>query len=191
MKKLAIAAAVSALFSEASATTYDLSYVGYISPLAPYFAGGRPFVELTSYSISPLTPSGPTNSFSIYFGNASNLPEGNFSYSADWTYYGASGFLVANNVSCISLDTSDFCNAGILSLTTEGSFQTVTALDTATQTPLAGPTSEAYDLRWTAATSSGVYDWKFTFSPTAIPVPAAAWLFGTALVGLFGVNRKE
>ena len=31
----------------------------------------------------------------------------------------------------------------------------------------------------------------YTFTPTVVPVPAAAWLFGSALLGLVGVSRKR
>ncbi len=30
-----------------------------------------------------------------------------------------------------------------------------------------------------------------TFAPTAVPIPAAAWLFGSGLIGLAGVTRKR
>lgn len=30
-----------------------------------------------------------------------------------------------------------------------------------------------------------------TFAPAVIPVPAAIWLFGTALIGLFGFNKRR
>ena len=30
-----------------------------------------------------------------------------------------------------------------------------------------------------------------TFAPSSVPVPAAAWLFGSALLGLVGVSRKK
>lgn len=38
----------------------------------------------------------------------------------------------------------------------------------------------------------GDRDFAFaTFSPSAVPVPAAAWLFGTALIGLAGMSRRR
>jgi hypothetical protein len=30
-----------------------------------------------------------------------------------------------------------------------------------------------------------------SLSITAVPVPAAAWMFGSALLGLIGVNRRK
>ena len=32
---------------------------------------------------------------------------------------------------------------------------------------------------------------SFTATPSAVPIPAAAWLFGSALVGLAGIKRKK
>jgi hypothetical protein len=31
----------------------------------------------------------------------------------------------------------------------------------------------------------------YTFTPTTVPTPAAAWLFGSGLVGLIGITRKK
>jgi hypothetical protein len=39
--------------------------------------------------------------------------------------------------------------------------------------------------------ASGVYYDNLNFSSAAVPVPAAAWLFGSALIGLVGVSRKR
>lgn len=196
MKKLLLALSVSAVASQASAVTYQLGYAGLDVPFEPPFSDPG-HIELTGYSITPFSPAGPTSSFSITLQNIGGPNPGQFDYSADWTYYGASGAVVINNVSCTNIpanmfDTSDFCGGTTHGgITTNGGFIFVDALDTATQTPLAGPTSDAFDLRWTATTGSGVYDWKLTFAPTAVPVPAAAWLFGSALVGLAGIKRKK
>lgn len=35
------------------------------------------------------------------------------------------------------------------------------------------------------------YEWQITVTNTLVPVPAAVWLFGTALVGLIGVSRQK
>lgn len=42
--------------------------------------------------------------------------------------------------------------------------------------------------------SSGIFSLSnasFTASPSAVPVPAAAWLFGSALLGVAGLRRKQ
>ncbi len=36
-----------------------------------------------------------------------------------------------------------------------------------------------------------VSDLEWTITPAAVPVPAAAWLFGSALLGLAGISRKK
>ncbi len=43
----------------------------------------------------------------------------------------------------------------------------------------------------TAYTASGVYYDNLRLSETAVPVPAAAWLFGSGLLGLVGVARHR
>jgi hypothetical protein len=40
------------------------------------------------------------------------------------------------------------------------------------------------------ATADG-YLLNVTLSPSPVPVPAALWLFGTALIGLIGVSRRK
>lgn len=38
----------------------------------------------------------------------------------------------------------------------------------------------------------GIYADNFTYDPTSvIPIPAAAWLFGTALLGFIGLSRRK
>jgi hypothetical protein len=53
------------------------------------------------------------------------------------------------------------------------------------------------DLKWTGlwaslvgANTSAVVG-SFSLAPTAVPVPAAVWLFGSALAGLLGLGRKK
>lgn len=193
MKKLAIIAAISALSSESYTATFELGFAGLDRPNDPFEPGV--FTELSYYSSTSFVFSELNNSpvaiFSVSLGSTVGFPD-DFTYTADWTYYAASGFLVAQNVVCNSLGDGDFCNSyQIGGLQNEEGFTPVTALDTATQTPLSGPASDAFDLRWTATTSSGEYDWKLTFAPTAVPVPAAAWLFGSALVGLVSLKRNQ
>jgi hypothetical protein len=70
--------------------------------------------------------------------------------------------------------------------------------------PSQGPTASATLTRWlTAGTYTlilGGYDgttlggnlpYKATISAAAVPVPAAAWLFGAALTSLVGVHRRR
>jgi hypothetical protein len=55
------------------------------------------------------------------------------------------------------------------------------------------------DLLWTGGLSYGgllnantsIVLGTFNLTPAAVPVPAAAWLFGSALLGLLGVARRK
>lgn len=40
-------------------------------------------------------------------------------------------------------------------------------------------------------TPSGTLDGNLYFSTSEVPIPAAAWLFGSALIGLAGIKRKK
>lgn len=41
------------------------------------------------------------------------------------------------------------------------------------------------------STQSGTLNGNLYFSPAEVPVPAAAWLFGSALIALTGIKRKN
>jgi hypothetical protein len=61
------------------------------------------------------------------------------------------------------------------------------------------------DLYWSAPFAGGLLSWSqlftgadpttklgsFSLAPTAVPLPAAVWLFGGALMGVLGVTRKK
>lgn len=186
MKKLLIASAIIAASTQTSALTYNLGYAGLDVPFNP-----PGYVPFTEFSASAWTASGPTNTTTISFGNVGTPNPGNFQYSADWTMYMASGALIANNVSCVSLDAGDFCGSGALGdLVNNGGFVSpVTFLETS-GVPVNASTTSDFDLFFTTISNGGnEYDYKFTW--TTVPVPAAAWLFGSALVGLAGIKRKR
>ena len=44
---------------------------------------------------------------------------------------------------------------------------------------------------FTVAGDNTIGDMTWTITPSAVPVPAAAWLFGSAILGLVGVGRRK
>lgn len=73
------------------------------------------------------------------------------------------------------------------------------------ETLVIGQTGSVWELGGTGFISGGVYDktaavWELTgnevgssysMSITAVPVPAAMWLFGSGLIGLIGIARRK
>jgi hypothetical protein len=50
------------------------------------------------------------------------------------------------------------------------------------------------DSNGVASASIALRNTEYTFavtSPSAVPIPAAAWLFGTAILGMAGVARRK
>jgi hypothetical protein len=50
---------------------------------------------------------------------------------------------------------------------------------------------DAYAEFWCAGVPTGNFQYTLTLTPTTVPVPAAAWLFGSGLLGLIGVARRK
>lgn len=48
-----------------------------------------------------------------------------------------------------------------------------------------------YSLSIIDANSSSIYSGSFLYKPASVPVPAAAWLFGSGLIGLVGFARRK
>ncbi|UCB55421.1 MAG: VPLPA-CTERM sorting domain-containing protein, partial [Thiotrichales bacterium] len=56
------------------------------------------------------------------------------------------------------------------------------------------PATELFNRLETVGISTGTgssVDWGFYYEETVVPVPAAAWLFGSGLLGLAGVARRK
>lgn len=188
MKKLALVVAITATSDQLIAATYDLDWAGLDCPNPPY--GSHACLDdhytLDNFSISPVMDlTSPIATFSITLNES--LVYG-FSYSADWTYYSSSGYILANNVSCISLNETNFCGSGVFGgLINDGGFTAVQH----SSSPEGG-----FSLSWDEYDNSNGYpyawNWKLDFAPTtAVPIPAAVWMFGAALIGLVGFKRKR
>lgn len=49
-----------------------------------------------------------------------------------------------------------------------------------------------FDIEWTGGSALGGTSWTFAGTyTTAVPIPAAAWLLGSSLLGLVGVARRK
>ncbi|MEM7096904.1 MAG: VPLPA-CTERM sorting domain-containing protein [Pseudomonadota bacterium] len=53
---------------------------------------------------------------------------------------------------------------------------------------LSGPQSNVIT-NWLFAHGTGSFSWSGTYQVTAVPIPAAAWLFISAIGGMFGLKR--
>jgi hypothetical protein len=91
------------------------------------------------------------------------------------------------------------CNLGILDnsgwydngsagvTTTRASFGLLDGGDAGVNVSLAAPTASPDDVGSSPSAAHG----NFMVRPSTVPIPAAAWLFGSALIGLAGIKRKK
>ena len=156
--------------------------------------------------------------FAVGTSDTAEIPVGAIS-PFTWDPYGQATFVGASFVSNISLGGTSFLDyntLGVFDLPVPGSvppsFYDGFVLASFTVTPgILGvsPDDESADLvlaglgfRSTRGLSiydpsSGVtagqigYDAQFASPPSAVPVPAAVWLFGTALIGLVGFKKRR
>lgn len=86
--------------------------------------------------------------------------------------------------------TIDFTNFAITWSTTGG---TIYPIDVANGYQTIAVSGGNVDLTWGGNSGIGATDWTFSgsYEVAPIPVPAAAWLFGSALLGLVGVARRR
>jgi hypothetical protein len=137
---------------------------------------------------APSTPGLPNDNFGItvYTGMDSGTPGtyggGNYSHHGGW-----------NCPTCATPRpynvNNPFGTTGLTYLTHDATVDSVNGL---TFTALAGQIYSIYlggagVGRW----SQNVSDYQLNITTSAIPVPAAAWLFGGALASLIGVNRRK
>ncbi len=74
------------------------------------------------------------------------------------------------------LDSNGVCDVNQPTLILDSTFSLIFIT-----TDTANPPADFYDAA----------NWSLTEVPAAVPLPAAAWLFGSALLGFFGLRRKE
>lgn len=199
MRHFALTLTLSALASYSHAATFELvgawSDIPYAPPAEPDFIFNGAYYSLSHAISSQFTfdEGQETVSFDISFGSPL---ETSFSldYSATWTFYSTSSVVLADNVSCIADNVSaiSLCDDNELGgLQNSGGFTIVdvNSYDGAFFTPIIGPPASDFVMFVWGDDPGGDYLWAFSFAE--VPVPAAAWLFGSALIGLIGVKRKK
>jgi hypothetical protein len=217
MKKPFIAAVLcgslcASVFTQASAATFDYSNnLGKSIDLNPTdncdgggsigcfsFSSGNSF-QITSgsasgleggvnglFGVGPISTSGPLETASVSGTGILRVFDGSFTLTADLHWVDIATFGVAgslNTVGTANLSNVSYTgsNIDLLALAGAGSgTQTATFQFT-------NPTSltDLFETRSTITSTS------FSGSISTVPIPAAAWLFGSALLGLFGITRKQ
>ena len=175
VQKLILAAALllicSSLFGNAHCATFDIgSYPGSTSSISDG--------TVTSNNIPAMLPSSGTFTDDYVF---SVNPTGGGSLYANISLNGVS----VSNITGLNAQIVSFLPLSNVPLPT--GFELLAG--TATSIPTGG-----YDLRVSGTITGAVanYSGNLSISPiTATPVQAAVWLFGSALVGMFGVSRRR
>ncbi len=96
--------------------------------------------------------------------------------------------MIAEDINSVLIDEGDF-GISSLSLTVDNSHAALLgmALGTRLLNQNTNVPGEFMDLAWASAVD---FD-NIQLSVSAVPVPAAVWLFGTALIGFIGVSRRR
>lgn len=201
MKKVLLsiaAAAVVLLSSAANAAVYQLSKIEYrmsfITAAPGYLLVGS---TLTGSINAPSYATTNAGAVSVTGLNWSVGPQNGIEYTAAWdftTNVGANQSLTKSYNSCTAV-SGNFCEAD----TKSGFGGTVlatgtpAAADIVTVTEAGGlltvKVQRGLDNSTVGFTASKVQSYSFVY--TEVPVPAAAWLMGSGLVGLAGVARRR
>ena len=176
VQKLILSAALllicSSLFGNAHCATFDIgSYPGSTSSISDG--------TVASNNIPAMLPSSGTFTDDYLF---SVNPTGGGSLYANISWNGVS----VSNITGLNAQIVSFLPLSNVPLPITG-YELLAG--TATSIPTGG-----YDLRVSGTITGAVanYSGNLSISPiTATPVPAAVWLFGSALVGIFGVSRRR
>jgi hypothetical protein len=180
-----------------------------------YINDGR-FVNLTTGGGHLLTPTTPFGSFNVNISgseagafqnssmdNTSMTGTGTTYAGADASLYGATGRSVydvtfaVDQLTNFSLNgsTTNFLSTVSGSLLANGGviFATPSSDGVFSFNGLLTPGTQ-YQLKMDSFTSYSDYQnvgWQFDLKTSPVPVPAAAWLLGSGLLGLIGVARKR
>ncbi len=209
MKKTAIAAALLLVSGVASAApitsieltggTFSMDYTNFdqIAPgefanmtVGGYDGGARIAADLATNSIGyfqfgnfgPVlasTMQDPLNNGSNYRPLTGDITNGVLTLDLDsWTaWYNNSLFNQGTNNECVDVFGTVTCSTGAA---------------TTTYDAVTGEFTAAWDSVIVGGSFNGnVGQWVITGNVSAVPVPAAVWLFGSGLIGLAGIARRR
>jgi hypothetical protein len=139
-----------------------------------------------TFGVGAITPSGSVESANVTGTGLLSIFDGSQTLTADLTWIDIATFGTAGNLNTVgSANLSNIVyggvNADLLALASVG-----TGINTASF-QLTSPTS----LTNLFTTSTTVTSTSFSGSITAVPVPAAIWLFGSGLLGIIGIGRSK
>jgi hypothetical protein len=175
MKKIALAIALTVAASSASAATYTLTSAtttNLFGATALDVLGGSADVTGGAVTI--------TGADVQYVSATAGF---DFNYDATATVGGDA--VIKGTESCANTGAQDACGANLGNWVI-GPYGNDNAISAVSITEAAGILTVSYDYNFFGGTTNQEY--VFT---QAVPVPAAAWLFGSALLGLVGVGRRR
>ncbi len=131
---------------------------------------------------APSTPGLPNDNFGITVFNGMDTNTGAYSHHGGW-----------NCPTCATATpynaNNPFGTTGLTYLTHDGTVDSVNGL---TFTAQAGQVYSIYlGGAGVGVWNRNVSDYQLDIAASPVPVPAAAWLFGSALAGLIGVHRRR
>ncbi|MEH6590063.1 MAG: VPLPA-CTERM sorting domain-containing protein [Halioglobus sp.] len=193
---LASAAVLMGAVSTANAASYSVTGGGSTLTLAPAFGGLFPTGTVAATTV--VTGTGEVDDAGGVFNSAtfttvvSIVSPLNAALSqiitTDYMITDVAGNGTTTVTGCFDAEATEFCDAYTLGASS--------AIDLAN---FGFDFSDLNNLNWgtssiTSSAALGVdlqTDINYTAAPSAVPVPAAAWLFGSALLGLTGVARRR
>lgn len=192
---LAYVAVLVAASGVASATVYEVNGGGQTLTLAPAFGGLFPIGTVAADTV--VTGVGEVDDTGGVFQSATFTTVVSITsplnaalsqiITTDYVITDAAGNGTTQVTNCFDAEATEFCDAydgsvGVIDPLTFGfDFSDLSALTWGT-TSITASAALGVDLQT---------DINYTATPSAVPVPAAAWLFGSALVGLAGVGRRR